>query len=79
LPPNEQMRLAALRQERVARTVNRLIRDGSEMRRSHAVFLVDLCLRAIPDDAMRHHPAWLTSDTFRDEVSSMLAAYLDRG
>jgi AcrR family transcriptional regulator len=77
LPIEEQARLAALRKERVARTVTRLIGDDAEVRGKQAAFLVDVCLRAISNETMRQHPGWLTSDAFRVEVSALLAGYLE--
>jgi AcrR family transcriptional regulator len=76
LPAEEQQRLARLREERVARTVVRLMGDASQARRERAAFLMDVCLHAVAENTMRRRPNWLTSDAFRNEVAALLGTYL---
>jgi AcrR family transcriptional regulator len=74
LPEEERERIASLRRERVARTVGKLVVDGEP--RMHAAFLVDTCINAIADEAMKRHPAELRSPTLRAEVTALLMGCL---
>ena len=74
LPEAERARLNALRRERVARTVGRLVRGTGE--RTHAAFLVDVCINAIADETMKRCPTELASPQLRAEVVTLLIGYL---
>jgi AcrR family transcriptional regulator len=74
LPTDERERLVTLRRQRVGRTVTRLVGDATPERRERSVFLVDVCLGFIAQETMRHHPTWLNSADFRDEVTALLVA-----
>ncbi len=73
LPEDERLRIAALRRERVARTVDKLTGGTT---RDHAAFIVDVCVNAIGDETMKRHPTELKSPHLRAEVVALLTGYL---
>jgi AcrR family transcriptional regulator len=74
LPPEEQRRLAALRHDRIGRTVGRF---ASKKNAERAAFMVDVCLRALAEQTMRRHPSWLADNEFREKAASALLGVLD--
>lgn len=74
LPEEERERIAALRRERVGRTVAKLV--GNAEGRAHAAFLVDVCINAIADETMKRRTAELRSPALRAEVAVLLMGYL---
>jgi len=76
LPIEEQRRIAALRHDRVNRTVARFMTDASTERTGRMAFIVDAAITAIAREAMRRHPDWLADDAFRAQVASVLVAAL---
>lgn len=77
LPAAEQKKIATLRRERVERTVARLVGDAPG--RVHAAFIVDTCLNAIADEALKRRPQLLRSPAFRTEVADLLLGYVAPG
>jgi len=79
LPPEEQQKIMALRHMRVARTVGNLLGPLAPAERcAHAPFIIDVCINAIADEALKRDPARLQSSSFRAEVTALLEAYLLR-
>jgi AcrR family transcriptional regulator len=77
MPAAEQKKIAALRRERVDRTVARLVGDALTGTRAHAAFIIDTCLNAIADEALRRRPQLLKSATFRTEMAALLLGYVE--
>lgn len=78
LPIEEQKRLATLRQERVGRTVARLIGKRPPEHTLRVAFIVDVCIQAVTVEAMRRYPHWLADDDFRAQVALLLVHALDK-
>lgn len=76
LPLEQQQKIAALREQRVARTVARLLGAAGETRRAHAATIVDVCLNALGDTVLARDPARLAAPSFRAEATRLIAAYL---
>lgn len=79
LPEPERKKIAALRRERVGRTVGRLVGDAANGSRTHAAFVIDTCLNAIANEALRRRPQLLKSQVFRAEVTALLLGYVGDG
>lgn len=76
LPAEEQQKIMTLRRERVARTVAKLVGARVKEARAHAAFVVDTCLNALADEALRRRPELLMADSFRTEATALLLGYL---
>ncbi len=77
LPDEERVRVSALRRERVARTVAKLLARTSNTARPDAAFFVDVCINAVADETLRRHPERLTCSALRAEATLLLMAYLE--
>jgi AcrR family transcriptional regulator len=77
LPVEEQQKIATLRRERVARTVGKLVGRRRGRKLAHAAFIVDTCLNAIANEALRREPDLLTAESLRSEVATLLLSYLE--
>lgn len=76
LPIAERQKIAALRRQRVDRTVSRLLGGGVSGTRAQAAFIVDVCLNALADEALKRRPQLLKSPAFRAEVAGLLLGYV---
>lgn len=79
LPAAERLKIAALRRERVTRTVTKLVGQKLVGNRMHAAFIIDTCINAIADETMRRDPERLKSESLRAEVTALLIGYLRPG
>jgi AcrR family transcriptional regulator len=75
LPIAERQKIAALRRQRVDRTVSRLL-GGANGARTQTAFIVDVCLNALADEALKRRPQLLKSPAFRAEVAGLLLGYV---
>jgi len=78
LPAEEIRAYTRQRTRRVARTVRSII-SAESRDPDTAAFIVDTCLDALSDAAAARKPAWLRSEKFRSEVSSLIRGYLSGG
>lgn len=76
LPDEALAKVAALRRARVTRTVRRLLGPHSDRPADDVIFIVDVALNAVLDEALQRDPARLSSHVFRAEVAALLVGYL---
>jgi AcrR family transcriptional regulator len=77
LPIEEQQKIMTLRHTRVARTVAKLLGPFAPAeRRAHAPLIIDVCINAIADEALKRQPDLLKSASLRAEVTALLLGYL---
>lgn len=74
LPAPQRATLRALRTERTRRTIASALASDRDL--DEAAFVVEVCLDALVDAALRRHPEWIGSEGFRAEVAWLLARYL---
>jgi len=77
LPEDEMQRFAGLRRWRTARTLASL-GSSAAVDAEAALFVVETCLDALCDRALRDCPERLRSETLRAEVTALLDRYLSR-
>lgn len=78
LPAEEVARYAAERRKRAVRTL-RSIGLPPGVDEATTLFVVETCLGALCDRAVREHPDWLQGGVLRGEAAALLTSWLARG
>jgi AcrR family transcriptional regulator len=74
LPAPQRAELLALRGARTQRAIADSLAPGRDL--AHAAFVVETCLDALIDAAVRRRPRWIATESFRSEVAHLLTRYL---
>ncbi len=74
LPAAQRAGLQALRSERTRRTVAHSLAPERDL--AQAAFVVEVCLDALIEAAVRRQPEWIATESFRVELAELLTRYL---